>query len=195
MTISRVYRQRPLNHNFTTGLIQLCDEILSPNTVMVEIGSHHGESAAIFLESGKVKSITCVDPLDDIHAPDVKSHPAHSDTNWEVCQQEILAVLSNSPDSRFIRLPSIEVAQNWPDASLDFVYIDGFHEYDSVLADIKAWLPKIKSSGIMAGHDYIGFPGVKQAVDELFGKPDKVYLDTSWVHRLTPASSIGKMLP
>jgi len=36
-----------------------------------------------------------------------------------------------------------------------------------------------------AGHDYAdGWPGVKKAVDEIFGKPDKVYMDSTWVKGL-----------
>lgn len=39
--------------------------------------------------------------------------------------------------------------------------------------DIRLWLHKASSGGILAGHDYDPtgnrFPGVKHAVDELFG--------------------------
>jgi predicted O-methyltransferase YrrM len=56
------------------------------------------------------------------------------------------------------------------DESIDFVYIDASHEYDDLVADIKAWLPKLNKGGIMAGDDYgVGVhPDVKRAVDELF---------------------------
>lgn len=58
--------------------------------------------------------------------------------------------------------------------SVDFVFIDAAHDYRSVKADIEAWLPKCK--GIIAGHDYPAYPGVVQAVEEIFGnKIDKRY--------------------
>ncbi len=53
---------------------------------------------------------------------------------------------------------------------LDFVFIDADHSYEGCKADIAAWYPKIKSGGLVSGHDYSNtdFPcfGVNQAVDE-----------------------------
>lgn len=60
-------------------------------------------------------------------------------------------------------------ARNHPDESFDLVYIDASHDYDSVLRDIIAWLPKVRVGGYLAGDDYIdGHPGVKRAVDHVF---------------------------
>jgi len=49
---------------------------------------------------------------------------------------------------------SWEVAKSIPDESLDLCFIDGDHRYESVLKDIIAYLPKIKSGGIICGHDF-----------------------------------------
>ena len=59
-------------------------------------------------------------------------------------------------------------AARWvPDAFLDLIFIDGFHAYDPLKADIAAWLPKLRSPGILAGHDYgLFWPGVCDAVHE-----------------------------
>jgi len=37
---------------------------------------------------------------------------------------------------------------------LDFVYVDGNHQYEYVSADIQKYFPLIKSGGIMGGHDF-----------------------------------------
>jgi hypothetical protein len=67
-----------------------------------------------------------------------------------------------------IRKPSLEAVTRYQDASLDFVFIDAAHDYDSVKADILAWKPKVKPGGYLGGHDYNGcFPGVIDAVHEL----------------------------
>ena len=49
---------------------------------------------------------------------------------------------------------SVSAAQQFADRSLDFVYIDADHSYESCLADIDAWHPKIRVGGILSGHDY-----------------------------------------
>ena len=71
-----------------------------------------------------------------------------------------------------LKMTSLEAAEKFKDNSLDFVFIDASHEYEDVRDDILAWYPKVKPSGIIAGHDYYHeeydwFPGVKQAVNEL----------------------------
>jgi Methyltransferase domain len=64
-------------------------------------------------------------------------------------------------------------AKKYQDKSLDFVFIDADHGYDSVHRDIAAWLPKIRRGGIIAGHDFCpDFPGVIRAVTEAFPRVD-----------------------
>lgn len=64
-----------------------------------------------------------------------------------------------------IREPSIEAAKRFDNDSLDFVYIDATHSYECVKTDILTWVPKIKSGGIVSGHDY-NLTDVRRAVDE-----------------------------
>jgi hypothetical protein len=78
--------------------------------------------------------------------------------------------------SKIWRLTSVEGAERVADGSLDFVYIDARHDYESVKEDLNAWFGKVKPGGIFAGHDYVdgmlpqGDFGVKSAVDEFFAE-------------------------
>ena len=56
-----------------------------------------------------------------------------------------------------IRKASMEAVNDFPDDSLDFVYIDGDHELKFVTEDIREWAKKVKPGGIIAGHDYVKF--------------------------------------
>jgi predicted O-methyltransferase YrrM len=78
-----------------------------------------------------------------------------------------------------IQKTSWDAAENFSDYSLDFVFIDADHSYDSVIKDIKNWLPKVKSGGMISGHDYNNPCGVKQAVDEFFGSKVQIF-DGCW---------------
>lgn len=63
-----------------------------------------------------------------------------------------------------IKKYSVEAAKDVPDGSLDFVYIDGAHDYDNVKADIEAWTPKVRIGGIVCGDDFYDFPSGKGGV-------------------------------
>ena len=41
-----------------------------------------------------------------------------------------------------------------PDSCLDWVYIDGNHQYEYVLKDLETFLVKVKENGIICGDDY-----------------------------------------
>lgn len=72
-----------------------------------------------------------------------------------------------------IRTDSVSASKMYSDESLDAIFIDADHGYESVKADILAWMPKVKTGGILAGHDYIRtHNGVIQAVDELIISPE-----------------------
>lgn len=79
-----------------------------------------------------------------------------------------------------VRMGTVDASELYEDESLDFVFIDANHTYDAVKADINCWLPKVRSGGILAGHDY-DWVSVRAAVDEKFGKEIEV-LNTSWVY-------------
>ena len=84
--------------------------------------------------------------------------------------------------AKLIRGVSWEVAKIFPRDSVDFVYIDGAHDYESVMADILAWWPALSKEGVLAGHDWTDEPvheGVKGAVAEFAAANDlTIYLTT-----------------
>jgi hypothetical protein len=78
---------------------------------------------------------------------------------------------------------SWEMADKVLDGSLDFVFIDAGHGYKSVMRDLEAWMPKLKPTGWLIGHD-INFPAVNKAVTEKL-KTFKVGPDNVWFVSLT----------
>jgi cephalosporin hydroxylase len=79
--------------------------------------------------------------------------------------------------TRLIVAGSVEAAALFAPASLDFVFIDGDHSREAVLADIAAWLPRIKVGSLLAGHDYkmtgqAHLRGVTEAVESLWPGED-----------------------
>jgi hypothetical protein len=63
-------------------------------------------------------------------------------------------------------MTSDDAVTKFEDESLDFIFIDGLHEYGQVLTDCRNYWSKVKKGGIFAGHDYKVIEGVGRAVDE-----------------------------
>lgn len=66
-----------------------------------------------------------------------------------------------------LRGRSTQLAAHFADESVDSVFVDADHSYAGCRADIEAWLPKLKPSGRMAGHDAVPGEGVHRAVYEV----------------------------
>ncbi len=80
-------------------------------------------------------------------------------------------------DSRIIidRCSSLEAASHYPDGFFDFVYIDADHTESAVNDDLKAWWPKVRLGGILAGHDFVNVaPICKDGTALKFGVVDAV---------------------
>ncbi len=79
---------------------------------------------------------------------------------------------------------SVAAAALFADESFAWVHIDARHDYDSVVADIHAWAPKIEPGGWLSGDDYQPdwWPGVVQAVrDTLPGAESWGSMQWRWV--------------
>lgn len=144
----------------------------------VEVGSWAGRSSDAILSGCKGK-VWCVDTWKG--AKDV-----FDSTNSMAKERDMLSIfMSNVGHYRNLHTvvkPSVEAAKDFADNSIDCIFIDAGHTYEEVLQDIDAWLPKVKDTGILCGHDYLPdtWMGVVKAVNERFGKPDEV-IDWIWV--------------
>ena len=53
-----------------------------------------------------------------------------------------------------LRKKSMEAVVDFADGELDFVYIDGAHDFKSVAEDVCDWARKVRVGGVVYGHDY-----------------------------------------
>lgn len=56
---------------------------------------------------------------------------------------------------------STNVAQQFADRSLDWIFIDGLHSYEGVKADLESYQNKIQDDGFILGHDFTNHPGAQ----------------------------------
>ena len=77
------------------------------------------------------------------------------------------------------QMTSLDAASLFPEKVLDFVFIDADHGHAAAVEDIRAWKPKLKRGGLLAGHDYHMEP-VKQAVEEEVPAAKNEVTDAVW---------------
>ena len=71
------------------------------------------------------------------------------------CSRQINQIAKTWPDVIIpLRGYSVPMAAHIPNGTLDLAFIDAAHDFRNVRADIIAFWPKLKSTGILAGHDF-----------------------------------------
>lgn len=155
----------------------------SDNAHFVEVGSWKGRSSAYMaveiVNSGKPILFDCVDIWQADNNDAIYQTDAHVKNNT-LYQHFIDNMKPVDGYYRAFQKGSVEAAELYQDKSLDFVFIDASHTYENVYADIKAYLPKIRSGGVIGGHDYTTSDGVRRAVAELVPNYTQIS-SSSWI--------------
>lgn len=155
-------------------------ELLARGGVFVELGAWKGKSTAFIVTEIINRGSDCkfytVDSFKGFNEcsdkAEVDIYGAH---NLGGLYAEYLANTAHLKDHYTTLVSESDLATTWfADGSVDSIFIDAGHSYESVTKDLNAWLPKMKKGGMMSGHDYMTFAGVHNAVNDFFPKLDKV---------------------
>jgi predicted O-methyltransferase YrrM len=163
------------------GLLDLIKELGdNSDKRMIEIGSFVGESTVLFAQS--FGSVTAIDPfMEGYDDKDPTSYLFEFNNVYET----YLDRTKDYTNIKTLKMTSDEGYDALKFNEWDFIYIDGLHTYEGVKNDIKNFLPLVKKGGVIGGHDYTNqiphLVGVYEAVNEMFGQPDKVFKDNSWI--------------
>ncbi len=138
--------------------------------IFVEVGCWKGRSAAFMaveiINSDKDIEFHCVDTFKGSDEP---AHHSDPDVQNGTLFQTFVSNLSPVIDRvgmTIHAMPSVEASRYFDDGTVDFILLDAAHDYDSVKEDIRAWHPKLREGGTLAGDDY-NWEGVQKAVKEL----------------------------
>ncbi len=115
----------------------------------VEVGVRGGSNALVICNQIPGLSLALVDPWE---------HNSHL-----IRVKRILAPFN----IQIIKKKSMDALNDFEDNSLDFIHIDANHKFDFVMEDLIGWAKKVRSGGIISGHDYFNWTGgdVVLAVD------------------------------
>jgi hypothetical protein len=113
-----------------------------------EIGVREGIYSEILCRVNPGLELFCVDPWE----------PTSTYTPRKVRRLEQETRDRVAPyNATLVKKYSLDAVKDIPNRSLDFVYIDALHDYDSVIMDIIHWIPKVRRGGIISGHDFCYF--------------------------------------
>eukprot|EP00747_Dinoflagellata_sp_TGD_P136477 gnl/TRDRNA2_/TRDRNA2_175560_c0_seq1.p1 gnl/TRDRNA2_/TRDRNA2_175560_c0~~gnl/TRDRNA2_/TRDRNA2_175560_c0_seq1.p1 ORF type:complete len:149 (+),score=18.58 gnl/TRDRNA2_/TRDRNA2_175560_c0_seq1:19-465(+) len=125
---------------------------------MVEVGVNTGGHAEFLLDAIPQLDYIGVDPyFNDGMYPGTPMYA-----------KAMHRLLRFSERAHILRKTSVDAAMWIQDGTVDLVWIDADHSYDSALRDLRAWGPKVRRGGAIAGHDYDSVCGVPRAVHEFF---------------------------
>lgn len=150
-----------------------------PYPIGAEIGVHRGECSEHLMELHPRLKLYMI----DMWSPDTykgKADDAATEPYRKIYEKEcednyksVIDIRIKYGDrAKIIPISSPEAVELFDDTELDFCFIDAAHDYESVKADIIAWLPKVKPSGWLILHDFDNpnFPGVKKAMEDVFAE-------------------------
>jgi hypothetical protein len=89
----------------------------------------------------------------------------YKDKDMAGAERMVRAIAARYPKrAAVLHMSTVHAATCVPDGSLDFVFIDASHDELSVSLDIRAWRAKVRSGGMLTGHD-ADWPGVTAALN------------------------------
>lgn len=135
---------------------------------IVEIGSYMGRSTVFFgcslLTLGGGGRVTAIDP----HTGDLlhrENFGMSEIPSFDMFRMHIqLAGVDQLIDP--IVSTSSEAAKEWTEP-FQFLFVDGWHSYDAVLADGREWVPKLAEGGVVVFDDALHYADVRRAIADL----------------------------
>ena len=115
----------------------------------VEVGVLLGTYSEELCKRNKNLRLVSVDPY--LVFPEYKDLTTQKqfDENYEKTSERLARY-----NCLLLRKKSMEALAEIENESMDFVYIDGNHEFTSEANDIHEWSKKVRVGGIISGHDY-----------------------------------------
>lgn len=160
--------------------------------VIVEIGSWKGRSTIWLGKGSKAGSGVTVYAID----PHVGS-PVHRQMYGKVRTFEEFKknVKMANVDDVVVSIvkTSEEAEKDWNNQPIEFLWIDGNHEYEFVKLDFDKWSPYLTDGGIIAFHDTVHSPEVRRVIIEDIFK-SRNFINIKLIGSITLAQKIEKNL-
>lgn len=169
------------------------------STVGAEIGVFWAHFSERILDHFQPKTLYLVDPWSKLYGetyPNWGEYTLGGTLKTETAKQAAVDLVDRYPGRvELVEDYGSNFLASLPDESLDWVYLDAEHSYESVLADLRAIEPKLKPEGIILGDDYYlneksAHKGVLRAVNAFaHATGRKLVLEDAYQYILLPKNA------
>lgn len=139
---------------------------LPKNMVIAELGVFEGEFSKHIFNICSPSRLYLIDLFSGIFGSGDKDGKNYHHVNLDEEMIKISDYFKNNPEVEVMKLSTVDFLNSIQDESLDMVYIDADHSYQSVLTDLNLSYNKVKLGGFICGHDYVNGTEAKFAVDK-----------------------------
>jgi len=115
----------------------------------VEIGTYKGKYAECLTREMPGLDLTCVDAWTAY-----KGYQDYETTDLEQTAYADAQARADRCGFKLMKAWSLDAVKEFANESLDFVFIDGNHDFRHVVDDVDEWSKKVRKGGIVSGHDF-----------------------------------------
>jgi hypothetical protein len=148
----RPRRYRPDGIGYWSGHLPFAADLMDATkpSVLVELGTHYGESYFGFCQAIQERGIDCKS-----YAVDNWTGDLHTGLYGSAVFEAVSAHNAEhySSFSSLLRMFFDAAAAHFEDRTVDLLHLDGCHTYDAVKHDFETWLPRVSVGGVVLIHD------------------------------------------
>lgn len=122
-----------------------------------EIGVWDGKFSQVILDETQPRQLVLIDPWDMLadNGAETFVHSKWADPDYMGSMYfNVARLYAHLPQVILCKGYSVPVLSTFPDDYFDWVYIDGNHRYEHVLADLRIAARKVRHGGMIAGDDF-----------------------------------------
>ena len=150
--VTRKARLKEAHNAPFTGVRTALLEVMPKDGIVAEVGVLWGDHAYKMLKETQPKKLYLIDCWQTQHG--VYVNDPCNDTYFLEAYNKVKSRFAKFSNVDVVRMYSVHAARKFENEYFDWVYIDANHHFRGIWTDLKAWWPKIKQGGYMAGHDY-----------------------------------------
>jgi hypothetical protein len=168
------------DHEYIENYHALADVLWQNNVLKKNVGAEIGVRSGITSQYLLAESPRLVMHLVDPYEPYLDCGVRYTQEMQDAIFEEAEIRVGRYGDRAiWHKNTSLNACNDFAEGSLDFVFIDANHDYNEVCVDLRIWVRKVRSGGLLCGHDY-NMVGVKRAVDAMADKLGRPVVEVGW---------------